>query len=347
MSYSKEFFGALSNGIEIYKHTLSNDHLSFSISELGACITHLVYQGVDVVSGFDKANAYEGSVGSMGFTIGRHANRIADASFTLNGKTYTLAKNNGENHLHGGLDGKISKKVFHISHKKINGQDALICDTFSPDGEEGYPGNLNLRVVFTLEKPSTVKIEYFAKCDQDTILNLTNHSYFNLNGHNDGSIKEHSLQINADFVTKVREGLIPTGELRPVENTLFDFRKKKKLKTVLDNIAEDPQVAMAGGLDHNFVLNSKEGIAKIASLYGEKTGIVMHTYTSEPGVQVYSACTTDISDGKEGAYYGNFSLICLETQHFPDSIHHSNFPSIVLEAEDEFYSITKYEFTKA
>lgn len=347
MAYQKEFFGTLSNGTEIFKHNLSNDKLSFSISELGACITHLIYEGVDVVSGFNKADAYEGSVGSMGFTIGRHANRIADASFTLNGKTFTLAKNNGENHLHGGLDGKISKKIFHITHELIQGQDALICDTFSPDGEEGYPGNLNLRVVFTLVEPSTLKIEYFAKSDKDTILNLTNHSYFNLNGHADGTIKDHSLQIDADFVTKVREGLIPTGELSAVENTHFDFRNEKQLKVVLDNIHADEQIAMAGGLDHNFVLNNNGKLAKIATLKGNKSGIIMHTYTSEPGVQIYSACTTDIAGGKDGAHYGKFSLLCLETQHFPDSIHHPRFPSIILQAEDEFYSITKYEFTKA
>lgn len=344
MAYLKETFGKLNNGIEIFKHTISTPEFSVSVSEYGACITHLIYQNVDVVSGFDHASAYEGNVGSMGFTIGRHANRIADGEFELNGVHYHLAKNNGKNHLHGGLENKISKKVFTIHHEFMNGEDSLLCEAFSPDGEEGYPGNLNLCVRFTLIKPSKLKIEYFAKSDKDTILNLTNHSYFNLNGHDDGSIKNHKLQIHSDYITEVREGLIPTGILSKVDNTLFDFRKEKALHTVLDHIDGDAQLKMAGGLDHNFVLNKGDKCELAAILKGDKSNIAMHTYTSEPGIQIYSACTTDISGGKNNTHYGNFSLICLETQHFPDSVHHSHFPSIVLKADESFYSITEYEF---
>lgn len=347
MAYQKVSFGKLKDGSEIFKHILSHERFSVSVSELGACITNLIYKGVDVVSGFDHASAYEGSIGSMGFTIGRHANRIAGAKFELNGVQYQLAKNNGENHLHGGLEGKISKKVFQVKYEPINGMDSLLCKTFSPDGEEGYPGNLNLSVRFTLVPPSKLRIEYEATSDKDTILNLTNHSYFNLNGHADGSIKNHLLQIDADYVTEVREGLIPTGKLSPVAGTVFDFHQEKPLYTVLDDVQRDPQIAMAGGLDHNFVLNHPNGCRRVATLKSDKSSIMMNTYTSEPGVQIYSACTTDIPGGKDGAYYGRFSLICLETQHYPDSIHHDNFPSIVLNAGKSFHSITEYELLDA
>ncbi|MDY5731076.1 MAG: aldose epimerase family protein [Eubacteriales bacterium] len=343
MNYTKKIFGTLNNGTEVYLHTMSNPNICISISEYGACITHLVYNEVDVVSGFDTAKAYEGKVGSMGFTIGRYANRIANGTFELNGKAYTLAKNNGSNHLHGGPDNNLSKKIYNVV-KKGN---TLIFSTTSPDSEEGYPGNLRFEVHFTLEEPSTLSIEYFATSDQDTILNVTNHSYFNLNGHNDGSIKNHTLWLHANHTTEAGEGLIPTGKIVSVANTPFDFTKSKKIGDALQYTSSNAQLALAGGLDHNFVLDAKEGCALIATLIGDKTKICMNTYTTEPGVQVYTACTTNIPNGKENTHYTNYSLVCLETQHFPDSIHQKEFPSVVLKANDTFYSQTKFEFKKA
>lgn len=345
MSYNKRLFGRLEDGREVYLHTLSSDNFSFSVMELGACITNLILENnLDVISGFDNLTPYEGHCGSMGFAIGRHANRIANAEFTLNGMTYALNKNNGENSLHGGIN-NFSKKLFDIDY--INKEnESLVCHTVSHDGEEGFPGNLDFTVTYTLIKPSTIRIEYSAVTDKATIINFTNHSYFNLNGHDDGSVLNHMLEVKADHVLDIREGLIPTGKLNDVSDTLFDFRKAKRIADVINNKDSNSLIAMAGGLDHNYCVNSSCKKTEIAKLYADKNNWTMTVYTSEPGLQVYTANTTNIGGGKNGAHYGNYSLICLETQHYPDSIHHENFPSVVLNPEDKFYSITEYEFSK-
>lgn len=343
MSYFKKSFGFLNDKREVFLHTLKGENFSFSVMDYGACITNIVLDNsLDVVSGFDNVTPYEGNCGSMGFTIGRHANRIANAEFLLNGKKYVLEKNNGQNHLHGGIK-NLSTKLFHCEYSCMENE-SLTFSTQSSDGECGYPGNLDFEVQFSLIKPRTLRIEYKAKTDITTIVNFTNHSYFNLNGHNYGSILDHNLKINADYVLDIREGLIPTGKLNHVENTLFDFRNKKSIKEVIYHKDEDYQIAMAGGLDHNYCVNNSGKKQYIGSLYADQTDWQMNVYTSEPGVQVYSACTTYVNDGKDNAHYGNYSLVCLETQHYPDSIHHNNFPSIILNPSDEFYSITEYEF---
>lgn len=345
MSYSKKFFGKLANGEDVYLHTLSTQDFSFSVMDLGACITNIILdKKLDVVSGFDNVTPYEGKCGSMGFTVGRYANRIANAEFALNNVKYQLSKNNGENTLHGGIN-NFTKKLFEIRYDNKENE-CLICHTNSSDGEEGYPGNLDFTVKFTLIKPSTIRIEYYASTDKDTIVNFTNHSYFNINGHDDGSILNHELEVNADYVLDIKNDLIPTGKLNDVSGTLFDFRKKKKISEVIDRLNEDTLIAFAGGLDHNFCVNDSMQKKHIATLYADKNEWKMNVYTDQPGVQVYTANTTNIPGGKNNAHYGKYSFVCLETQHYPDSINHKNFPSVVLKPGDDFYSITEYEFIK-
>ncbi len=347
MSIVKNSFGKLDDGRETFLYTISNENIECSITNYGACITSLKVKDknnnfVDVVTGFDNVVPYTGKCGSMGFTIGRHANRIANAQFMLDGVLYKLDKNNGNNHLHGGSKSNFTKQLFNA--KEFSEKNTLELCLLSPDGEEGYPGNLDFKVVFSIDDKSKLKIEYYAKTDKKTIVNFTNHSYFNLEGHDAGNVFEHYIIVDADHICNANNELIPTGELLPVDGTPFDLRKTVKVANVLENRNSNELMKNAGGLDHNFCLNNNGKKAEISTLYSEKTGIVMKTYTDQPGVQVYTACTTDISGGKDGAHYGNFSSICLETQHYPDSINHDNFPSIVLDKNETFYSVTEYEF---
>lgn len=347
MSIIKNSFGILKDGREAFLYTLSNNNIQCSITNYGACITSLKVKDkngkfIDVVTGFDNVEPYTGRCGSMGFTIGRHANRIANAEFTLDGVQYKLAKNNGKNHIHGGTTSSFAKKLFNVKENS----NSLELSLLSPDGEEGYPGNLDFKVVFSIEEnEAKLKIKYYATTDKKTIVNFTNHSYFNLEGHNAGNIFEHYISVDADYICNVNEESIPTGELLSVEGTPFDLRKEVKLLDVLNNRTSNSLMKNAGGLDHNFCLNNKEKKALISTLYSKNSGIVMKTITDQPGVQVYTACTMNVSGGKDGAHYGNFSSICLETQHYPDSINHDDFPSIILDKDEKFYSVTEYEFS--
>lgn len=350
MAIKTESFGNLKNGTPINCYILNAHGMKCKVSQFGGAIVSLMVHDkngndIDVVTGFDDVSKYEMPCGCMGFTIGRYGNRIANGEFLLEGKKYTLAKNNGVNHLHGGAEKPFHMQVFNASFEKMDDNDVLCLSLDSPDGEEGYPGNVHVEVRFSIVEPCKLVITYTGTTDKTTILNMTNHSYFNLDGHQSGDVRNHTLQVNADFTTEVKEGLIPTGKLAPVANTAFDLRKAKKIADVLKATSTDPQMIMGGGLDHNFCMGNDKKDKLAAILYSPNSGIKMETYTDQPGVQVYTACTTDIKGGKDGAYYGKYCACALETQHYPDSPNNLDFPSVVLKPDETYNTKTEYSFS--
>jgi aldose 1-epimerase len=299
---------------------------------------------VDVVLGYDTLSGFLSDKSFLGTLVGRYGNRIGNAKFSLNGQEYTLAKNNGENTLHGGPGG------FHtamwMGEPFQNGEyDALQLDYTSVDGEEGYPGNLKVKVVYTLTDQNEVVIDYEATTDKPTVVNLTNHAYFNLAGAGNGKILNHKMQIFADTFTPVDEGLIPTGELRKVAGTPFDFTSPHLIGERID--ADEEQIKLGKGYDHNFVLNKPkaDSLTLAASVVEESTGITMEVWTTEPGIQFYTGNFMDGSiKGKGGKTYEHRSAFCLETQHFPDSPNKPEFPTTVLNPGDTYKTRTVYKF---
>jgi aldose 1-epimerase len=297
-------------------------------------------QPFDVVVGFDSLNGYlQATEVYHGATIGRYANRIASGNFTIEGKDYSLAVNNEPNHLHGGPEG------FHTKVWDVNSvEDQKISLSYlSPDGEEGYPGNLQTRVSFSLTDDNEVIIHYEAETDKATILNLTNHAYFNLNGQGSGTILNHTLQINADLYTPVNEFLIPTGTAAVVD-TPFDFREPKRIGERIND--DHIQLQYGNGYDHNYVLpGSSEALPVIARVVADKSGLIMEVLTDQPGVQFYTGNFMSGENLIKGHVPDHFrTAFCLETQHFPDSPHHAAFPSTVLETGNTFTSSTVYRF---
>lgn len=293
----------------------------------------------DVVLGCDSVEQYVSQTAHFGGIIGRYANRIAHGSFQLDGHTYSIPKNDGDNALHGGTKG-FDKVVW--TAKPIPGGVELTY--VSKDGEQGFPGTLTAVVKYTLSG-SALQIEYSATTDKDTVVNLTNHSYFNLAGQGNGDILRHVLKIDASRITPVDANLIPTGELKPVEGTPFDFRKPYAVGARID--ADDPQLRLGHGYDHNFVLDHAQGaLAEAAEVYEPTTGRILRVLTTEPGIQFYTGNFLDGSiKGKEGRVYKRRYALCLETQHFPDSPNHSSFPSTELKPGETFHSVTVYEFS--
>ena len=334
MTIDKTYFGTTA-GAEVYLYTLTNDlGYEVSIINYGGAVTSLRTpdrDGVfgDIVLGFDTLDEYVSNPRYFGALIGRHANRIARGRFTLNGVEYQLPANNGANHLHGGLKG-FDKRVWNASV----GDDVLSLSYFSKDGEEGYPGNVEAFVDYRLNG-NELSIEYRASTDRDTIVNLTNHSYFNLKG--DGTILEHELTLNADSYTPVSDDLIPTGEIKPVTGTPMDFRSGRAIGS---------EIRFISGYDHNFVLNDWDGSLRSAvNLYEPVSGRVLEILTTEPGMQFYSGNFLDGSFiGKNGVAYVKYAGLCLEPQHFPDAPNHSNFPSTVLRHEEEYRQSTILRF---
>jgi aldose 1-epimerase len=298
----------------------------------------------DVVLGFDSFDGYWKKNPYLGAIVGRYANRIANAEFKLNGITYRLARNNGENSLHGGLHGfdKVLWKAKEIASQESA---AIELSYLSPDGEEGYPGNLSVIVTYTLTEANELRIDYGAMTDKDTVLNLTNHSYFDLTGDGGGYILDHEIAINADRFTPINEHLIPTGELRPVAGTPFDFRSAARIGARIDD--PDPQIQLASGYDHNFILNGGGRELTLAARANEpKSGRILEVRTTEPGVQFYSGNHLDGSvTGKRGKAYGYRAAFCLETQHFPDSPNKPNFPRTDLKLGERFRSTTVFKFS--
>src|ERR1700730_8429540 len=296
----------------------------------------------DVVLGFDSLDGYQSNPAPyFGALIGRYGNRIGGARFTLNGTQYKLAQNNGPNHLHGGLRG-FDKVVWKARRPDAR---SLELTYLSKDGEEGYPGNLTAVVTYTLTENNELKLDYRATTDKDTVLNLTNHSYFNLAGQGEGDVLGHQILINADRFTPVDSGLIPTGELRSVEGTPFDFRQARAIGERID--APDEQLKFGKGYDQNFVLNrSGSGLELAARVTEPKSGRVIEVLTTEPGVQFYTGNFLDGSiRGKGSKLYGRRYGLCLETQHFPDSPNKPNFPSVVLKPGAQYQTTTVYKFS--
>jgi aldose 1-epimerase len=295
----------------------------------------------DIVLGFDNFEGYLTPPPYFGAIIGRYGNRIAHAKFTLDGVEYHLAKNDGDNSLHGGKRG-FDKQLWTAKHSSAN---SLELSYLSKDGEEGYPGNLAVTVIYTVTDNNELKIDYSAATDKATVLNLTNHSYFNLAGQGEGDILQHQLTIRADRFTPVDQTLIPTGELRRVEGTPFDFRQPHAIGERIN--MGDEQLALGRGYDHNFVLNrSGDGLQLAARATDPTTGRVLEVLTTEPGVQFYTGNFLDGRlKGKGGKSYGRRSAFCLETQHFPDSPNQPGFPSAVLKPGERYESKTVYRFS--
>jgi aldose 1-epimerase len=345
----KEDFEKVIDGKSTKLYILKNSKgLLAAITNYGARWVSMFVPGkageiVDVLVGFDSVERFKNSSEAYyGAIVGRFANRISKGKFNLQGKEYTLATNNGANHLHGGIKG--------FNDVVWNGEqltDASVLLTYySIDGEEGYPGNLQVELTYTLTEDSELHLQFKAVTDSATIINLTNHAYFNLNGVGSGSIEAHLLEINADHFTPIDETSIPFGSLDPVQNTPFDFRKAKAIGTHIND--DDMQLKKGKGYDHNFVLNKndKVGLGFAARAEGNQSGIVMEVYTKEPGIQLYTGNfmkgNNEVKPGARDAYRTAF---CLETQHFPDSPNHPTFPSVMLLPEDVYSTETVFKFS--
>ena len=297
----------------------------------------------DVVLGFDNLDGYLGNNPFFGALVGRYANRIAKARFELNGVEYRLAQNDGPNSLHGGVKG-FDKRLW-TAHSSSQNPPALELTYVSADGEEGYPGQLTSKVTYTLTDTNELKIDYAATTDKDTVLNLTNHSYFNLVGEGQGDILKHEIQINADRFTPVNDTLIPTGELRKVEGTPFDFRKATAIGARID--ADDEQIKFGRGYDHDFVLNrAGHSLTLAARVTDPGSGRVLEVLTTQPGIQFYTGNFLDGKvRGKGGKAYPHRSAFCLETQHFPDSPNQPKFPTTELKPGEAYHQTTVYKFS--
>lgn len=336
----KNLFGVIKNK-EVYCYKLSNGkNLTAEILNYGGIIKNLFYKGTDVVLGRDTLEEYLDNDGYYGALIGRNSNRIRNSEFTINGEKYILAKNDGENNLHGGIEG-FDKKIWQAEENDSD-EPSLILTLESPDGEEGFPGNAKIKVTYTITKENSLKIHYEAQCDKDTVMNLTNHSFFNLNGHNSGTIDNHILKISSSFYTPNTDQCMPCGEILNSKGTPFDLTGGKVLKDCFNSGCS--QIDMFGGFDHNFVLDGR-GFRKFAVLKGDKTGIEMECYTDLPGVQIYTGnCIDDARICKGGEIYAVHQAVCLETQLFPNSLEFSHFPSSILKAGEKYDTVTEYKF---
>jgi aldose 1-epimerase len=348
-SLKKDDFGkADGQNVEIYVLTNRNGLEAKIITYGGALVSLKVPDRNgrfdDVVLGYDNLDSYLKGTSFFGALIGRYGNRIANGRFTLNGKEYKLATNNGANHLHGGIKG-FDKVVWTAEPIRTSNGVGLKLSYLSRNGDEGYPGTLSVSVIYRLTDQNELKIDYSATTDQDTVVNLTHHSYFNLAGHGNGDVLAHELMINADRFTPVDAGLIPTGDLRAVNSTPFDFRQPMAIGSRIGE--RDEQLKFGNGYDHNWVLNGKPGILRQAAKVSEpKTGRVMEVWTTEPGMQFYTGNFLDGSQiGKGGKAYQFRYGFCLETQHYPDSPNKSAFPSTVLKKGGIYRSSTVYRFS--
>lgn len=335
----KKLFGTTADGRQVNEFVIDNGTIEAHFLDYGCTIKNLFVTGKDgkrrdVVLGYDDIATYETTGGYLGAFVGRVANRIKNAEFSLNGKKYKLFANDAKNCLHGGKIG-FDKKIFDA---EFDG-DSVIFTMTSPDGDENFPGNLSVKVVYKLVGAS-LDISYEATTDADTPISLTNHSYFNLSDKAD--VLDHMLRINADFITPVNESLIPTGEVLFVTDTPFDFRKFQKVGQYVDY--PHKQLKIAGGYDHNFVLKNYGKYEKIATLYSEDTGINMDVYTDNFGVQIYSGNFLNGEIGKNGRKHVRRAAICLETQNFPNAVNQPSFPSAILKAGETFRRRTTYSF---
>lgn len=346
VSIRQELWGE-TDGKPVSLFTLKNNDVQIQITNYGGIITSWIAPDKngnksDIVLGFSTLDKYLAGHPSFGSLIGRYGNRIAKGKFSIGDTTYTLAVNNGENHLHGGLIG-FHKKVWDAQTDTTGGIAKLSLHYLSVDGEEGYPGNLDVTVDYSLTKNNELIIEYMATTDKTTPINLTNHTYFNLTGDHSQNILDHTLVINADRYTPVDRGLIPTGELANVVGTPLDFTKPEKIGARIEELVVNGQ----GGYDHNYVINENDHMITLAAILIDSTsGRKIETYTLEPGIQLYTANNLNgkLTDSA-GIPFEKYGGVCLETQHFPDSPNKPEFPSTLLHPGEKYQTITKYIFS--
>lgn len=328
-------------------YTITNANgMQVKLTDLGGTVVSILIEDKnetmrDVVLGYDSPEDYLANGGFFGAWVGRSGNRIGKARFEIGGKTYQLAVNDHENNLHSG------PACFHLRRAEVISctEDSVTFEIKDADLQQGYPGNFTATVTYILTDDNALRMKYTAKCDQDTVCNMTNHSYFNLGGHDSGSMEDTQLWLSCECYTPVVDNqAIPTGELRPVKGTAFDFTTPKTIGQ--DIGAEDEQLKFVGGYDHNFVIRKEMGpVMKFAEAYQPKTGICMECYTDLPGVQFYAGNAIGSKTGKGQASYKNRSGFCLETQFYPNSINQEGFAKPILKAEEEFVSVTSYKFS--
>ena len=332
-------FGHMPDGTDVYKYTIRNHNgMEAIIITLGCTLTSVLIPTqsgpIDVCLGYNNASEYLDRHSSMGAICGRFANRIAKGIFSLNNKTYQLAINNGPNHLHGGIIG-YAYQVWNVASFDVS---CISFTKLSPDMEEGYPGNLSLKVTYSINDDNILSIKYEAECDQDTILNLTNHSYWNLNGHDSGNAMEHILHIPSTYFCPCDQYALVTGDIYPVKDTPFDFLNAHPIASQIE--CDDEQLKNGSGYDHCFLLDSSSPI----TLKGNITGICMEIKTDMPAVQFYTANHLHEQSGKNGAHYYPRNSVCLETEQVPDAPNKPQFPSCVLKAGEHFVSTTDHRF---
>lgn len=346
MSMVKELFGTARDGKDVYAFTLENANgMKARIINFGAVLVNLYVPDkngnlTDVVLGYDKLEDYYGNASFIGVTIGPSANRVGNASFQIHGKTYQLDVNDGPNNLHSNKELGYHKRVWDVEAADDN---SVTFSIEAPDGDMGFPGNKKISMTYTLSEDNSIKLAYHGTSDADTLINMTNHTYFNLSGHQAGSIEDHILTIHASRYTPVIPGAIPTGELAPVAGTPMDFTNPKPIG---QDIREDfEQLKLGLGYDHNFVIDGADGtLREIAVVEDPKSGRKIKAFSNLPGVQFYAGNCIGEEKGKDGVLYGPRMGMCLETQYFPDSINKPEFPSVVFGPDRDYNAETVYQF---
>ena len=350
VNIDKKPFGVTKDGIDINQYILKNANgMQITVINYGGIITSWKAKDrdgsyEDIVLGFDNLSDYESSSPYFGALIGRYGNRIKEGKFSLDGVDYTLEVNNGENHLHGGVKG-FDKVIWEVEKEVKESSASLILRHISTDMEEGYPGNLDVKVIYTLTNDDELKVRYEAETDKKTIVNLTQHSYFNLSANLSRDILAHQITIDADSFLPVDKTLIPSGELRDVEGTPFDFRVPKRVGD--DNNEDYTQLTFGNGYDHCWVLNNQnEGVRFVASAYDTLSGRSLEIFSDQPGIQFYSGNFLDGTlKSKDGGNYEFRSGFCLETQHYPNSPNQESFPSVILNPGEKYNTETIFRFS--
>lgn len=345
MRIEKTIFGTMGDGTQIFQYSMENSRgMKAQVINYGAILVRLYVPDKngkfeDVILGYDKLEDYYVNGANHGATIGPNANRVNNAAFTLDGVTYQLDVNDGKNNLHSHADLGYHKKVW----RAVEGTDSITFELESADGEMGFPGNKKVQVTYTLTEENGLKIHYHVTSDKRTIINMTNHTYFNLAGHGAGSINDHILTIHATYYTPVVAGAIPTGEIAPVAGTPMDFTSPKRIGDEID--ADFEQLKLNGGYDHNWVLDGEAGTMRLIAMVEEpKSGRIMKAYTDLPGVQFYAGNSQIEETGKDGAVYKKRTGLCLETQYYPDTANQPDFPSAIFGPERVYDTTTVYKF---
>ncbi len=343
-SLTKKKFGVTKDGRQALLYTLENSNgMKISVTDFGAALVSAFVPDKDgnlkdIVAGYEDVSGYERGTASFGAPVGRCANRIGGASFAINGCVYHLTKNErGKNNLHSGND-FYNKRFWSVKE----GETSITFLLHSEDMDQGFPGMLDMHVTYELTDENSIKIHYYAVPDKDTVINMTNHSYFNLNGHDSGEIIDHTLWLNADYFTRADEESIPTGELVDVTGTPMDFRNCTRIGDRIDDPYE--ATVLGCGYDHNWVLKNNGIFEKVAEAKGNQSGIVMEVSTDLPGIQIYTANFLNGEKGKSGEVYERRTSVCFETQYFPDAVHHENFESPICKAGQAYDTTTEFKF---